>query len=94
MKVRAHLNGELRGKHGKRSFPVKVGDKVKVRKGDFKGTMGKVTSVDRKSGALEVEGAEREKADGSKVRARLSPSNVELIELDLSDKRRKEALKR
>ena len=92
MKVKVHLSEELRKEHKRRSFPVRVGDKVKVRKGSFKGTIGKVLSV--KEGVVEVEGAERVKSDGSKVKAKIAASNVELIELDLSDKLRKKALRR
>jgi ribosomal protein uL24 len=94
MKVNVHLSGELRKEHKRRLFPMRVGDKVKVRKGSFKGTIGKVLNINRVKGIVQVEGAERAKSDGSKVKAKIHASNVELIELDLSDKLRKKKLKR
>ena len=94
MKVKVHLNEELRKEHKTRNFPVKSGDKVKIRKGSFKGTVGKVLAIDRTKATLEIEGAERAKSDGSKVKARIKANNAEIIELDVSDKWRKKALKR
>lgn len=94
MKVKVHLNEELRKEHKRRSFPVKVGDKVKVRKGSFKGNIGKVLFIDRAKSLLEIDGAERAKSDGSKVKAKINANNVEMVEMDVSDKWRKKTLKR
>lgn len=94
MKVIAHLNEELREEHGSRSFPVRKGDVVKVLRGSFSGNVGKVLEVRGRDGTLRVEDAERTKGDGSKVPAHIHASNVEIVELDLSDKWRKEILKR
>ncbi|MBR9689476.1 MAG: 50S ribosomal protein L24 [Candidatus Altiarchaeota archaeon] len=94
MKVMVHLSKELRAEHKKRAFPVKVGDKVRVAVGSFKGTTGKVLEVGKDKGFVRVESVERTKSDGSKLKAKIHSSNVEIIELDLEDKWRKKTLKR
>ena len=92
MKVMVHLNKELAKKYGRRAFSVRSGDKVKVLRGSFRGSVGKIERIDRKNSRLFIEGVEREKADGSKVRVPVHASNCVLIDLDLSDKKRKEKL--
>ena len=42
----ASLSKDLREKIGKKSLPVKSGDKVRVVRGDFKGHEGEVLTVD------------------------------------------------
>ena len=93
-KINVHLSKELREKHKKRAFPVKKDDKVKIMRGNFAGTTGKVLSVSKKEGTLEIEGVQREKADGSKFNAKINASNVKLIEIEASDKWRLKMLKR
>ena len=46
----AHLVKDLRLKYGKRNARVRVGDKVRVLRGTFKGREGKVERVDTKNG--------------------------------------------
>jgi large subunit ribosomal protein L24 len=91
-KINSRLNEELRKEHKKRNTSVRVGDKVKVKVGQFKGNTGKISKV-ISSGHITVEGLDRSKADGSKVPAKIHASNVELIEL-ASDKWRNKILKR
>jgi len=90
-----HLNEELQKKYKKRSFPIRSGDKVKILRGEFKGKIGKVESVDTKKMKVFVEGAERSKGEGQAAsKYPLDPSNLLIIELNLNDKKRKEALER
>lgn len=90
-----HLSADLKKAHSKRAFPLRVGDKVKILRGDFKGTIGKVESVDVKNMRIYVTGAEREKSEGQPAsKYPIDPSNVKLIDLDLTDARRKKALER
>jgi large subunit ribosomal protein L24 len=63
-------------------------------RGDYKGFEGKVTRVDRKEYRIFVEGATREKVDGSTTLIPIHPSKVMIIRLNLDDKLRKEILKR
>lgn len=84
----SHLSKELKEKHKMRSLPLRKGDRVKVTRGQFAGTIGKVERVDRKDIRVFVEGAEILKSDGSKRLYAIHPSSVTIIELVTSDKRR------
>ena len=84
-----HLAKELRQKHGTRSVRIRTGDRVRVLRGAFKGREGKVTRVDVKETKVFVEKIENVKKDGAtKVQFALEPSNLMLVELDTSDKKR------
>ncbi|MEM2121562.1 MAG: 50S ribosomal protein L24 [Candidatus Woesearchaeota archaeon] len=84
----AHLSKELRKKYGFRSFPLRKGDKVRVMRGSFRGHVGVVERVDHKKINVFVKGVEITKKDGSKVIKPIHPSNLEIIELNLEDKKR------
>lgn len=90
----AHLSKELRTKYKKRSFPVRKGDKVKILRGQFKGTIGDVDKVDRKRYKVYVTGAEIKKADGTKKHVPIHPSKLMILTLKLEDKKRAKALER
>ena len=90
--VHAHLSKELREKYGFRSFGLRKGDTVKVMRGKFKGKVGKVESIDLKKQKVFVEGVEIQKADGTKAKVGVHPSNLLITAFDLSDKLRKEKL--
>lgn len=51
----ANLSRELREEYGRRSLPLRKGDKVEVLRGDFKGHEGKVEKVDLKRYRVYVE---------------------------------------
>ncbi len=93
-KVFSHLSKELQEKYGRRSFPLRVGDTVKVMRGKFKGHVGKVVEINRKEERVKIEGLEREKVDGTKVLVPIHASNLEIIELNLEDPYRKKMLER
>lgn len=88
------LDKKLKEQHKKRNFPVKKGDRVKVVSGKFKKKEGKITAVDLKSYKVFVEKIADKKADGTEIPFPLSPSNLMIIELDLTDPKRKNALLR
>ena len=88
------LSDELQKRHSKRSVRVKKGDKVKIMKGQFKGKSGNVESVDSKTVKVYVAGIEFQKKDGTKIKYPISPSNIMITELSLTDKKRQESLKR
>ena len=87
-----HLSSELRAKYKVRSFPIRVGDKVVVLRGDHKGIEGKVVKVDRKNYKVHIEGITRENSKGDKVYIPIHYSNLMITELDLSDEYRKRKL--
>jgi len=88
-----NLPKDLRKKHERRNIIVRKGDKVKIMRGKFKGKQGKVLNVKIKMNAVYVEGIQVKKRDGSKANVRLQPSNLQIIELNLDDKRRIKAKK-
>ncbi|MFQ6073717.1 MAG: 50S ribosomal protein L24 [Candidatus Bathyarchaeia archaeon] len=90
----APLSPKLRASHNTRSVPVRVGDTVKIMRGDRKGFEGKVMRVDRQKYRIFVEGITREKVDGSTIPIPIHPSKVIITSLNLDDKWRKQALKR
>jgi large subunit ribosomal protein L24 len=92
--ISVNLEKDLRETYGKRNVKVRVGDKVKVTAGQFKKRIGKVVRVDMKKLKLHIEGVELTKRDGSKVTYPTDPSNVKILELDLTDKLRKKSIDR
>tara|TARA_Y100000310_G_C20479802_1_gene714140 strand:+ start:449 stop:883 length:435 start_codon:yes stop_codon:yes gene_type:complete len=90
----AHLSKELKKKYDKRSFPLRKGDEVLVMRGKFTKKKGKITSVDLKNAKVTIEGLQRSKQDGSKVSVKLDPSNLQIVSLNLEDKKRVSALER
>lgn len=87
-----HLSPELRKKHNTRSVGLRVGDKVKVLRGQFKTRENKVERVDLKKSKVYITGIERAKKDGAKSHIPLNPTNLMITELNLEDKLRKEKL--
>ena len=92
--VSAPLSKELKKEHGKNSLPVKKDDVVKIIKGEYKGKKGKVVKVDLKNYKIHVEKITVKKPDGKEKHIPISPSNVVIIELNLSDEKRKQKIKR
>jgi len=90
----ANLDKDLRKKYGKRSFPLRKGDSVKILRGEFKKKTGKVGLVDLKKLRIAIENLQRTKKDGSKINIWFDPSNLQIKELDLDDKKRLNALGR
>ncbi|RLI22803.1 50S ribosomal protein L24 [Candidatus Bathyarchaeota archaeon] len=90
----APLAPELREKYGFRSLPVRVGDKVQIMRGDFKGLEGKVLKVFRKKLRITIEGITREKVDGTTINVPIHPSKVMITELNLDDKWRRKIIER
>jgi large subunit ribosomal protein L24 len=86
------LSPELREKYGTRSTSIRVGDTVRVLRGDYAGAEGKVTKVNRKDGRILIEGITREKVDGTTIPFPVHTSKVQVTRLDLDDKLRRESL--
>jgi large subunit ribosomal protein L26e len=76
-----------------RSIPVVKDDEVKVLRGKFKGTEGRVTSVYRKKYVIHIERCTRDKSNHQAVPIGISASNCVITKLKL-DKSRKAILDR
>lgn len=83
-----NLSKELRKKHGKRNIQLRKGDLVKVMRGKYKKKQGKVIEVKTKIGKVYIEGIQVKKIDGSKANVSLKPSNLQIVQLNLDDKKR------
>lgn len=87
-----NLTKDLREKHGTRNTPVRKGDTVRILRGKYKDKEGKIDYVFPKKGIVYIEGFEKPKGEGSKVREPFQPSNLQIVNLNLSDKIRKKKL--
>lgn len=92
--ISANLSKELQKKYGRRSFPIHKGDAVLIKKGEFKKKKGKISKIDIYNLKVYIEGIQKSKRDGTKVDVPLQPSNLQIIELNLEDKKRIKALER
>ena len=87
-----NLTKELRKKYGKRNLPVRKGDTVRVMRGKFKNKQGKIISVDIKNLKLKIDTIMIKKRDGSKVNVKVHPSNLQIIELNIEERKRMKTL--
>jgi len=90
----APLSHELTASKGAKTLPVRRGDTILIKRGDNKGFEGKVSRVDLKAFRIYVEGLTREKVDGTNIFLPIHPSKVEIRNLNLEDKWRKNILDR
>ncbi len=89
----APLSEELRTSQGRRSYPVRKGDTVKILRGDFAGIEGKITDIERRRQRLFVEGVQREKTSGTSANVSVNSSKVVITKLNLDDKWRSQSVK-
>lgn len=90
----ANLSKDLRKKYSKRSAPLHKGDMVRVMRGQFKKQKGKILISNMMKLKVYIEGIQRNKRDGTKVNVPFDPSNLQIIELNLDDKKRINLLER
>lgn len=86
--LNVHLSKELKQKYGIRALRVRVGDRVRIMRGQFKKQEGKVEDVDLKKTHIFVAKVEHTKRDGTKARHPIDPSNLLIVELNTDDKNR------
>src|SRR3989344_6822633 len=84
-----HLSKDLIKKYKTRNVIVSKNDKVKITRWQFRGKTGKILNVITKKSKVFIEGIENVKKDGTKAYYPMEPSNLVIIEPDLTDKRRK-----
>ncbi|TET09046.1 MAG: 50S ribosomal protein L24 [Candidatus Thorarchaeota archaeon] len=86
--LKCRLDEFLQEEYGLRSLVVKKGDLVKVMRGQFRDTEGKVTVVNYKKICVFLENATITKADGKEAAVPVHPSNIMLVKLELDDERK------
>ncbi len=89
----APLSQDLRTSVGRRCYPVRKGDTVKIVRGDFAGIEGKITNVDTDRRRVFVEGVTREKVAGTSTNVSVHSSKVVITKLNLDDKWRGQSVK-
>ena len=67
---------------------MKTGDLVKIMRGQFRDTEGKVIRVDYKDVEVFLDNATVTKADGKEVNIPVHPSNLMLVKLEMDDERK------
>jgi large subunit ribosomal protein L24 len=88
-----NISKDLRAEYGTRNAVVRKGDKVRILRGNHKTKEAKVSAVSIKKSVVYLEGMENTRREGAKSRIPFQPSNLQIVELDLTDKVRKEKLK-
>lgn len=81
----ANLSENLREQHRKRSMRVIKGDTVRILRGEYVGIEGKVEKVNTERSTLSIEGVQREKIRGGKVKVQIHASNVQIISVNTDD---------
>jgi len=90
----AHLSKSLIESWKRRSLPVRKGDEVRVMRGQFKGTTGKISDIDLKRFKVYIENVKRKKVSGEEVHVPVSASNLLLLNPVMDDKERLKIIKR
>jgi large subunit ribosomal protein L24 len=86
--MKCNLSPELRKRYGIRIIVVRKGDTVRVMRGSFKGRKEKVEDVDRRRYVIYLSNIFMEKRDGTKIKRPVRYTAVQIIELDMADKKR------
>lgn len=90
--MHVHLSPELRKKYALRNCQTRIGDKVKILRGQFRKKEGRIERINLKRGQVFITGAERIKKEGTKLLVPIHPSNLMIIELNLDDKKRRQKI--
>ena len=93
-KMSTLLDRSLREKYGFRNLPINVNDIVLIVRGQYKGITGRILRLDRTKYKVHVEGAVRNKVDGSQLPYPISPSNLVITKLYEKDRKRVEVINR
>src|SRR5438067_11605039 len=91
-RIASHLDEPLLLKYNTRSATLRKGDTVRVLRGEYAGTTGKVIEVDTRSRKVTVDGVTVTKADASQKPRPIDPSNLVITKLNLDDPKRREKL--
>lgn len=91
----AHVDKSLRSKLNikKSSIQISKGDTVKVMSGSKKGTTGKITRVNLRTGRVYLDSLVKKNARGKEFNVGINASNVYITDLNLTDKIRAAKLK-
>lgn len=91
-RIASHLDEPLLLKYNTRSTTLRKGDTVRIMRGEFAGTTGKVLEINTRKGKVTVDGVTVSKAKATQVARFIDPSNLVITKLDLTDPLRREKL--
>lgn len=91
--MEAMLSKDLAEDLGVKKLPIRKGDNVIVISGEFKGSEGAITKVDRKNYTIQVKELSIEKADGAEYNVPIHYSNVVITKIE-KDKWRSKIIER
>ncbi len=86
--LKCRLDEFLREEYTMRSLVPKKGDLVRIMRGQFRDTEGKILQIDYKKIRIFVDSATTTKADGKEVQIPLHPSNLMIVKIELDDERK------
>ncbi|MFW9918381.1 MAG: 50S ribosomal protein L24 [Candidatus Thorarchaeota archaeon] len=86
--LKCRLDEFLREEYSMRSLVPKQGDLVRIMRGQFRDTEGKIVQVDYSKIRVYVDSATTTKSDGKEAQIPLHPSNLMLVKLELDDERK------
>lgn len=86
--LKCRLDEFLQEEYGLRSLVIKKGDLVRIMRGQFRDTEGKITEVNYKKGLVYLDNATITKSDGKESNVPIHPSNLLLVKLELNDERK------
>ena len=87
-RLKCRIDEFLQEEYGLRSLVVKTGDLVKIMRGQFRDTEGKIIRVDYKNIRVYLDSATVTKADGKEANIPIHPSNIMIVKLELDDERK------
>ena len=90
--IASHLDETLLLKYNTRSTTLRKGDTVRIMRGEFAGTVGKVLEIDTRARKVTVDGVTVTKADSTQKPRPIDASNLVITKLDLTDPKRREKL--
>ena len=87
-RLKCRLDEFQQEEYGLRSLVIKKGDLVRVMRGQFRDTEGKIIGVSYSKMRVYIESATTTKADGKEVNIPLHPSNLLIVKLEIDDERK------
>lgn len=87
--LKCRMDEFLHEEYGIRSLVPKKGDLVRIMRGQFRDTEGKIVGINYSKVKIYVENATTTKADGKEAQVPVHPSNLMLVKLELDDDRKR-----
>jgi large subunit ribosomal protein L24 len=91
-RIASHLDEPLLLKYNTRATTVRKGDTVRVLRGEYAGTTGKILEINTRTRKVTVDGVTITKADATQKPRPIDPSNLVITKLDLTDPLRRAKL--